>query len=388
VVGALLSDIFIGKYRTILALSVVYCLGHLTLALDVTRMGLLLGCLLIVIGAGGIKPCVSANLGDQFGKTNQHLISKAFGWFYFSINVGSFFGLLLTPWLLEHEWFGPHWAFGVPGIFMFIATVAFWMGRKKYVHIPASGYAFVKESFGKDGLKIIGRLAILFVFASMFFSLFDQSHSAWIQQGEKMNTHWLGMNILPAQMQAVNPLLILIMIPAFTYGVYPSIHKVFPLTPLRKIGIGLFLTAVCFAVSALLEMWIAAGGNPSIGWQAFNYVILTAAEVMVSITCLEFAYTQAPKKMKSFILSFYLVAVALGNAVTFIFNHLIQDSEGNSIITEVQYYWIFTGMMLLTAIVFIPVARRYKMQNYIQDEAPADTQGGSPDNQGDSSLEG
>jgi len=376
IIGALLSDIFLGKYRTIIALSIVYCLGHLVLALDATRLGLLVGCILITMGSGGIKPCVSAHVGDQFGQSNQHLLSKVFGWFYFSINVGAFFSMILTPWLLEH--YGPHWAFGVPGIFMFLATVAFWMGRHKFVHIPPSGSSFVKESFGKEGLKIILRLTILFAFASMFFSLFDQSHSAWVIQAKKMDQHWLGMDILPSQMQAVNPLLILLMIPAFTYGVYPAINKVFPLTPLRKISIGLFVAAISFAVAALLEMWIAAGGKPSIGWQAFDYVILTAAEVMVSITCLEFAYTQAPRKMKSFIMSFYLLAIALGNAFTALFNLLIQDAEGNSKITDVQYFWFFTGMMLLTALIFIPVARRYKMHNYIQEEKPADIQEEAP----------
>ena len=51
---------------------------------------LLAGLILICLGAGGIKPCVSANVGDQFGESNKHLLSKMFGWFYFSINAGSF----------------------------------------------------------------------------------------------------------------------------------------------------------------------------------------------------------------------------------------------------------------------------------------------------------
>ena len=71
VIGGYLSDRFFGKYRTIIALSIVYCIGHLALALDETRTGLYIGLGLIAIGAGGIKPCVSAHVGDQFGPTNQ-----------------------------------------------------------------------------------------------------------------------------------------------------------------------------------------------------------------------------------------------------------------------------------------------------------------------------
>src|SRR5258708_14427307 len=110
VFGALLSDGILGKYRTIFFISIVYCLGHLALALNDTRLGLFLGLSLIAIGAGGIKPCVSANVGDQFGRGNQHLMSKVFGWFYLSINLGSIFSTWLCPLLLNDPKFGAHFA--------------------------------------------------------------------------------------------------------------------------------------------------------------------------------------------------------------------------------------------------------------------------------------
>ena len=92
--GAILADAIWGKFRTIFWLSIVYSIGSFALALDDTRLGLTMGLSLIAIGSGGIKPCVSANVGDQFSASNQHLISRAFGWFYFSINAGSFVSIL------------------------------------------------------------------------------------------------------------------------------------------------------------------------------------------------------------------------------------------------------------------------------------------------------
>ncbi|HEX7262286.1 MAG TPA: MFS transporter, partial [Luteolibacter sp.] len=93
--GALIADVFLGKYRTILYLSVVYCLGHAVLAcmgsFGNSGYWLLAGLLLICLGSGGIKPCVSAHVGDQFGSKNHHLLSRVYNWFYFSINFGSFF---------------------------------------------------------------------------------------------------------------------------------------------------------------------------------------------------------------------------------------------------------------------------------------------------------
>ena len=156
--GALIADLFFGKYLTIIALSLVYCLGHGVLALDDTRMGLALGLGLIALGAGGIKPCVSAHVGDQFGETNQPLLSKVFGWFYVSINIGAFLSNLLTPYLLQN--FGPQYAFGLPGGLMLLATIVFWMGRKEFVHIPAGGKDFLKEVFTVEGLKALGKLSI------------------------------------------------------------------------------------------------------------------------------------------------------------------------------------------------------------------------------------
>ena len=321
--GAIVADAFLGKYKTIVSLSIVYCLGHLALALDETRLGLAVGLTLIAIGAGGIKPCVSAHVGDQFGKTNGHLLTKIFGWFYFSINFGAFASQIMTPILLDL--YGPHVAFGVPGGLMLLATIVFWMGRRVFIHIPAGGMAFLRETFSKEGLKIIGRLCIIYLFVAVFWALFDQSGSKWVLQADRMDRNWLGFEWLPSQINAINPIMIMVFIPIFTWLIYPGLNKVFPLTPLRKIGIGFFVAVPSFVIPAWIEMQINAGELPNIIWQILAYVFLTAAEVFISITALEFSYTQAPKKMKSLILGFFLMSVSLGNLFTAGVNHFIQN---------------------------------------------------------------
>ncbi len=370
IIGALISDIWLAKYKTIIYFCLVYCVGFVALTLDHTRMGLGAGLVLMAIGSGVIKPCVSANVGDQFGKTNEHLISKAYAWFYFAINLGACISMFLCPWLLDK--YGPFIGFGVPAVLMILATIAYWLGRKKFVHIPAAGIGFVKESFSGEGLKAIGRLSVLYLFVAMFFSLFYQSQSAWVLQAGNMNLKWLGFTWLPAQPQSINPFLILVMIPLFSYVIYPAINRVYPLTALRKISIGLFVTALSFVVSAWIEVRIVAGYKPSIGWQGLAYVILTAAEIMVSITCLEFSYTQAPKRMKSFIQALFLLSISLGNAFTAAVNWFIENEDGTTKLTGPQYYWFFAIAMLVTAVLFVPLAARYKVRDYIQDEAPVE----------------
>ncbi len=457
VFGALLADVFLGKYRTIILLSLVYCLGHAALAcIDLPspmlqasfepKTWMIAGLLLIAIGAGGIKPCVSAHVGDQFGQANKHLLTRVFGWFYFSINFGSFFSTLLTPYMLKE--YGPGWAFGIPGVLMAIATLVFWLGRHRYAHIPPKGVGFLKELVSPDGLSAIGRLVGLYVFVAVFWALYDQTGGAWVLQAAQMDCNFLGIHWLESQIQAINPLLILIYIPLFSYAIYPALGKVVRLTPLRKIGAGLFLVVVAFVVSAMaqaridtaqgdfqyavtplvassqidypktivalkevernatateLEMlsadpkpldteWtgktakaLAVGGIavsvhgttqfaqwPSIAWQILAYLIITAAEVLVSVTCLEFSYTQAPAKMKSFIMSLYLLSVSAGNVLVALVNRYTQDANGNSTLEGESYYWFFSYLGLGAAIVYVVASNFYRGKEYIQgsDESP------------------
>jgi len=366
-IGAVISDIWFGKFKTILWFSIVYCLGFLAMMLDVTRLGLAIGLILIAIGSGIIKPCVSANVGDQFGKSNEHLISRVYHWFYFSINLGACISMFLCPWLQDR--FGSRMGFGIPAAFMFIATIAYLLGKWKFVHIRPAGMGLVRETFTGEGLRIIGRLSVIYILVAMFWSLFDQSQSAWVLQAENMNRYWLWFTWLPEQPQSINPFLIMVMIPLFSYIIYPAIDRIFPLTPLRKIGIGMFIASLSFVVSALIESQINAGSKPSIGWQFVAYVILTAAEVMVSITCLEFSYTQAPKKMKSFIMAVFLLSITLGNAFTAAVNYFIENPDGTRKLPGASYYWFFVIAMFVTAVLFVPIAKRYRGKSYIQDEA-------------------
>src|SRR5262245_22768234 len=154
-IGALMADRWAGKYRTIFYLSLVYCIGQAVMSGGEHYLwGVYLGLALIAIGSGGIKPCVSANVGDQFGRANWGKVRTVHQIFYFSINFGSFFATLLIPilkdsaghWLIERmpllfggldpERLGVSVAFGVPGVLMFLATFIFWLGRRKFVHVP------------------------------------------------------------------------------------------------------------------------------------------------------------------------------------------------------------------------------------------------------------
>ncbi|MCK6597649.1 MAG: POT family MFS transporter [Bdellovibrionaceae bacterium] len=385
-IGAYVSDRFLGKYKTIMLLSSVYCLGHLVLALFESKMGLLAGLSLIAIGAGGIKPCVSAHVGDQFKPNQKKQMENVFNLFYWMINFGAFFATLLTP--FTYAKYGSQVAFGIPGVLMMIATFVFWLGRDLYVHVPATGknpHGFMnviwsglknkKGSFVEnavhdhpreivDGAVSILKLLVIYVWISMFWALFDQNGSTWVIQAQKMDLNFLGIEWKESQIQAMNPILILVLIPIFVNFVYPSVEKIgIQLTSLRKIFVGMLFASASYFVVAYAQGFIEAGEKISIQWQLLAYLLLTIGEVMVSVTGLEFAYTQAPKNMKSTIMSFWLLTVFIGNIFASQLAHVDWFETASK-----NYFIFYAVLMLLVAIIFLSLSRFYKVRNYMVSE--------------------
>ncbi len=327
VLGAIVSDVFWGKFRTIFVFSIVYALGCICLALfGSSEFALIASLGMVALGTGGIKPCVSTNVGDQFSAKNAHLIERAFSLFYMAINAGSSISIFMCPWLLDDPSWGPKWAFGMPAIMMVLATLVFIAGKNRYVKVPPAGKEWLKEVFSGDGLKLIGRLAVLYIFVALFWSLWDQSNGgALILQAKSplMDKSIFGVfTFKAAQVQVVNGLFILMLAPVFSYGIYPFVAKFVKVTPLRKIGAGMVVMGISFLVIGWLEDEIMAGRQVTVWWQLLAYMILTAAELLVSVTALEFSYKQAPLRIKSFIMALFLLSTSLGNGIIAAVNFL------------------------------------------------------------------
>lgn len=403
--GAILADWFFGKYRVILVGSIIYTFGHFMLSMfDNSLTGFQTGLVIIAFSAGAIKSCVSANVGDQFDHSNQHLMSSIYSWFYFSINAGSMFSLALIP--VIYEKFGGAWAFGVPGLLMALATIIFFSGRKNYVRLPAKGinkdnFVFVslytlKNKFssrpaGKtawecaedkygvkkvDAIKAVWRVMAVFAFIPVFWSLWDMNGAEWVIQSKSLNldTGVFGFHILPAQIQTVNAVFLLLLIPVFNYGVYPLVEKLgIKLTPLRKLGAGLFVTGFSFVIIALLQQQIDAGQHPSVWWQILAFFILSAGEVLVSITGLEYAYTQSPPSMKSTMTAIWYITYSIGS----FFNSIVTDSIAHNGVFSAfadpsKFYWLFVGICFTFFIVFLIISPFIQEKTYLADEVLAE----------------
>jgi POT family proton-dependent oligopeptide transporter len=444
--GGWISDRWFGKYQTVLWLSLVYCVGHAFLAVsDDNRTGFYAGLFLIALGSGGIKPLVSSFVGDQFDQTNKHKAKLVYDAFYWTINFGSFFASLLMPRILR-GW-GPSWAFGIPGLLMFVATVIFWSGRRRYVIVPSAppdpnGFLAVVRSAllargrtgpgllvaaaglvlalaslllvpslgvvialcmalgallllggvgtalqledararhpaeAVDAVRAVLRILVIFALVTPFWSLFDQKASTWVLQGNQMVMlapgSWLGWLVKePAQMQALNPLLVMLLIPFNNLVLYPALRRAgLEPTALRRMGLGIALSALAWVVAGAIQLWIDGGAPVSISWQVVPYLLLTFGEVLVSATGLEFAYSQAPAAMKGVIMSYWSLSVTFGNLWVLITNAVARNQAVTARITATGLsqnaflMFFFAGFAFLAAAGFALYARRYPMQDH------------------------
>src|SRR6185369_11696549 len=113
-----------------------------------------------------------------------------------------------------------------------------------------------------------------------------------------------------------NPALVMVLIPLTAGVVYPAFKRLgYELTPLRRMTWGMVVGSFSYVAAGLINMPIAAGQSLSILWQVVPYVLLTTAEILISTTGLEFAYSQAPHQMKGTIMSIWLITSTFANVV-------------------------------------------------------------------------
>ena len=438
--GGWLADRFFGKYHTIFWLSLVYCAGQACLAMFVTnRTGFYTGLSLIALGSGGIKPCVAAFVGDQFDQTNKHRAKVVFDSFYWIINFGSLFASFLMPIFLKQLgpaiafgipgalmfistvilWSGrkqyvmlppappnPHsflrvsrdaimsgmrgQIFATIGValaiisFLFISQLGFVISAcLALVAVIAFGGIGVWSQLEKirgrhpdeaiNGVRSVLRVLVLFALVTPFWSLFDQKASTWVLQANAMSKpSWFQSS----QMQALNPALVMLLIPFNNLVLYPMLRRRgFEPTALRRMTAGIAFSGVAWIIVGAMQLVLDHGKAFTITWQVLPYAFLTLGEVLVSATGLEFAYSQAPLAMKSAIMAFWNLSVTIGNLWVLVVNLGVQNAKVIDLIkssgygiTAVQMFF-FAVFAFVAALIFGLVARSYPLADHYRKAA-------------------
>jgi proton-dependent oligopeptide transporter, POT family len=433
--GGWLADRFFGKYNTILWLSLVYCAGHACLAIfEANRTGFYTGLALIALGSGGIKPCVAAFVGDQFDQRNKHRAKVVFDAFYWIINFGSFFASLLMPIFLRHYgasvafgipgalmfiatlifWLGrknyvmvppnppnphsflrvsrtaiasgtfgtvlaivgavvaiaslvltPQIGFVIGACLALVALIAFG-GLGVWLQLDGARGKHPEEAIA--GVRAVLRVLVLFALVTPFWSLFDQKASTWILQANAMSRpDWFQ----PAQMQALNPLLVMLLIPFNNLVLYPALQR-FGIEPtqLRRMTAGIAFSGLSWIAVGAMQVVLDGGTTFTIAWQILPYALLTFGEVLVSATGLEFAYSQAPHAMKGAIMAFWSLSVTIGNLWVLVVNAGVRNAAVVEAVATTGFglaafqMFFFAAFAFAAALAFGLVARSYPLVDH------------------------
>jgi len=414
--GAYLADGKLGKYKTILYFSIIYCIGGVFLALSAVSgvtgpegarspWALVMGLVLIALGTGGIKPVISAFCGDQFGPHQGKLLANIFQVFYWCVNLGSAFSTILTPIIRTN--LGYWVAFLIPSCLLVVSISVFVFGNKTYIKKKPTGSVLMtsariiktgisetikskKDGYddqlyqghwldrakGKfdpitvDQMKNVLKVLLIFLPLPIFWALYDQGGSIWIDQANLMDRKIGSVTIDSEILTALNPILIMIFVPIFEYGLYrPLAKRNINFSPLRRMSVGMFLTFVSFMVSMFVQLAIDAKppGTVNIGLQIPQIVIMAFAEILISITGLEFAYSQSPPQMKSLIMSMWLITVSIGNLFDTFVIALIKLSFWQS-------YLFFSCCMFGFCLLFVFISIKYKPIEINYNDAISATQ--------------
>ena len=286
---------------------------------------------------------------------------------------------MLLCWAL-HSWFGvslPFW----PEDFHFVITACLALGS--LIAFGGIGVSMqLERARGRhpdpavDGVRAVLRILIVFALTTPFWSLFDQKASTWVIQGKAMvvpheSWWWPSWLVKEAgQMQALNPLLIMLMIPFNNIVLYPALRKMgWEPTALRRMGFGIAFAGIAWVIAGLIQLEIDSGAQTSLAWQTWPYLLLTFGEVLVSATALEFAYSQATQSMKGVIMAFWYLASTFGSLWVLLTNVAVRNEVVTAQIATTGYsenaflMFFFAIFAFIAALAFAAYARTYPMQD-------------------------
>lgn len=212
----------------------------------------------------------------------------------------------------------------------------------------------------------------------VFWVGYGQFSTNFVTQAGQMNGHGMPNDF----MQNFDPISILIFTPILDIFVYPTLRKAgINIRPIARITLGFIFTSLCLGYAAIVQHLIYNAGpcykdplncpaatvngetlpnNVHIAIQAPAYVFVGLAEIFISVTGLEYAYTKAPPTMKSFVQSLYLFTNAFGSAISEALVSVSKDPE---------FVWMYTGVSAASFIVAIIFFFLFHHYDKIEDES-------------------
>ncbi len=355
-IGGIIADQWLGKFKTIIYFAIPYILGHIVLGAFTTELGMYTALALLAGGSGSIKPNISTLMGLMYEREGKkHLMSRAFSWFYMSINIGAASTMLTLPFIRDQ--YGYSMAFMAPTILMTLSLLIFYTGKR---HYPTEDMKQIKRivktpAERREDRAVLKRLSGIFLLIVFFWSIFDQSYSTWtlFARDYLVLDTFIG-HIPPDAIQGINPILIIILTPLFTWlWKKTDRDETHRLSSPKKMLIGFILTFLCMGVMTIAG-FVAVAEKISILWEVTAYIIITSAELCISVIGLQLAYEEAPDRMKSVITGCFLFTVFIGDILAGMF------ARAYTVMAPGNYFGIMTIMVIVITILFYFVGKRFE----------------------------
>lgn len=352
-VGGWVADTFLGKYWTIVGFSLPYIVGQLILSIESVPF-LFTALVLLAMGSGVIKPNISTLMGltyDQQRPGMSKLRSDAFAMFYGAINIGAALSSFAMPWLRSK--YGFSWAFLFPAGLMAVAFIIFAIGKRFYAVEQVSREPKTAAE-RTEQWAVLRRIGGIFIIVTFFWSIFDQSTSTWTFFAKGyLDLNLFGHEIQPDMVQGINPVLIILLLAPVTLLWRLLGHLGWNLRPTDKMLVGFVLTIVGMGTMTAAGFLTTPEHKVSVLWEFAAYVVITVAEICISVVGLELAFTAAPKHMKSFVTACWLFTVFLGNVLDMAIARFYTD------LGPAKYFGALTVLMVGVTIAFAIVASRF-----------------------------
>ncbi|WP_441797082.1 peptide MFS transporter [Leifsonia sp. RAF41] len=392
ILGAWLADRLFGSERVLFWSAVVIMAGHISLALIPGVAGVLVGLLFVALGSGGLKANATRIVGTLYAEKDPRR-DAGFSLFYLGINLGAFFGPLLTG--LLQTTLGFHWGFALAAVGMAIGLIQYSIGRKRLPDesrvipnpLPRSRYPLM-FGVGAAGIVLILALVLtgvinasnlalwvigvtiaaaiayfvviltsrlvsgeersrivafipLFITNAAFWSLYQQQFTVvTIYSDKRLDRNIFGWEFPVSWVQSINPIFIIVLSGVFA-AIWTKWGTKQPSAPL-KFAAGTILMGLAFF---LFLFWTGGGANstPLLAMVGILFVF-TVAELLISPPGLSVTTKLAPRKFQAQMVALYFLSVALGTAMAGQLAKLYSPS------TEAVYFSLIGGIAIVIGI--------------------------------------
>jgi POT family proton-dependent oligopeptide transporter len=420
--GGWIADRWLGLRRAIWYGGVFIALGHLSIALSsvFAQSTFFLGLIFIVIGTGLLKPNISAIVGDLYPEGGARR-DAGFSIFYMGINIGAFAAPLITGFLGERV--GWHWGFGAAGVGMVLGLITYRLRAgdtlgpiglepsvsrheqekvKRIVTIAAGVvvllvalplfgvftinapavaarmrdvmlamalayflYLFFLAGLTADEKKRVAVIIVLFVFATIFWSAFEQAPTSLNLFARDFTDRMLfGWEVPTLWLQSVNSLFVILFAPIFGMIWIALERRGWNVSSPAKFAFGLFFAGLGFLVMVgAADRVIESGGalRVSMMWLSMSYLLQTFGELALSPVGLSSMTKLAPRKFVGQMMGVWFMAAALGNLIAGIVGGHVDPEQLDQMPALFQRtaLSLFVATAVLAALV-VPIRRMMK----------------------------